>query len=95
MKISPTYVRVAMVCAVLYGMLIATIQLGLISSEEHSTVLLYWVLMPTIWLAQQMPAGVLAKMPLYFIAGINILLILALIYGAARAVRRIKEKAPN
>jgi hypothetical protein len=92
MKLSLTYVRVAMICAVLYGMLIATIQFGLISSGEHSRVLIYWILMPTIWLVQKMPSGVLEKTPLYFIAGINVLLVFSVIYGAAVAIGRIRKK---
>jgi hypothetical protein len=92
MSVSPTSVRFAVVCAVLYGMLIAAIQLGLISRGEHSMVLLYWILMPAIWLLQKLPAGFLENAPVYLIAGLNVLLIFSALYGAAYVIGRIKKK---
>ena len=95
MNVSPTYVRIGMVCAIFCGMLIAAMEIGLISSGEHSIALLYWILMPTIWLVQKMPAGVLANTSLYLIAGFNVNLIFWSIYGVSKAIRRIKERSPR
>jgi hypothetical protein len=91
MNIPSAYVRIAMVCAVIYGMLIAGIQLGLFAREEDSVVLLYWALMPTIWIAQKIVAGVLEKPPIYLIAGINTLLFFSIVYGVTKAIERMKE----
>ncbi len=84
-----------MICGLLYGILIAAIQLGLVASGEHSMILLYWILMPTIWLAQKMPTVISEEMPLSFIAGINVLLFFSIIYGGAKGIGRLRKKAPN
>jgi len=95
MSVSRTSVRVLMICGALYGMLIAAIQLRLILSGEHSMILLYWLLMPTLWIMEKLPSGVLERPPLFAIAGINALFFFSVILGAIKAVGWIKGKAPN